>query len=222
MVMLSARADATRQTILQAAIRCFAARGFKATTTRAVAAEAGVTSPLIHHYFGDKEQLFEAATAKLVADYERAQEAQWAREPDDVGFFTEGLRVLFDWTGSDLDRVRFMTWARLEGRTGNSRAAAELTERVRGKFAAAQIHGVLRADLDIDAAMMAIDAWVKGYWQQEAFHPALTDRENLRERVFSLSLRILLEGLLTPQALTRARGAYPSLRCRIENGLSRE
>jgi AcrR family transcriptional regulator len=39
----------------------FAERGFQATTIRAIAAQAGVNTALVHHYFGTKEQLFIAA-----------------------------------------------------------------------------------------------------------------------------------------------------------------
>ncbi|MEM6788236.1 MAG: helix-turn-helix domain-containing protein [Myxococcota bacterium] len=205
MAARSPRADATRQAILRAAFACFADHGFKATTTREIARRAGVTSPLIHHYFGDKEQLYEAAVAELIAEYEVVQDAQWKRAPDDVGFFTEGLTVLFAWMGQDADQIRFMTWARLEGRFSAPPSALALTERVRERAVAAQAHGVLRADVDVDTAMVVIDALFKGYWQQEAFYPAIYPREALREGFLRLSLRLLLEGILTPEALERAR-----------------
>lgn len=48
----------TRQSILDAARRLFAEKGFDATTVRAIAAEAGVDPAMIHHYFGTKEELF--------------------------------------------------------------------------------------------------------------------------------------------------------------------
>lgn len=51
----------TRDEILAAARRLFAQRGFQATTMRAIAAEAGVNAALVHHYYGNKEQLLVAA-----------------------------------------------------------------------------------------------------------------------------------------------------------------
>lgn len=48
----------TRDAILDAALRLFAAQGFEATSLRAIAAEAGVDAALIRHFFGDKESLF--------------------------------------------------------------------------------------------------------------------------------------------------------------------
>lgn len=51
----------TPDAILAAARRQFAERGFRETTVRAVAAEAGVNPALVHHYFGSKDGLFVAA-----------------------------------------------------------------------------------------------------------------------------------------------------------------
>lgn len=48
----------TREQILDAARRLFAAQGYDGTTMRAIAAEAGVNPALLHHFFGTKQQLF--------------------------------------------------------------------------------------------------------------------------------------------------------------------
>ena len=47
-----------REEILSAAKRAFAEGGYERTTIRGVAREAGVDPALIHHYFGNKRQLF--------------------------------------------------------------------------------------------------------------------------------------------------------------------
>jgi AcrR family transcriptional regulator len=51
----------TRAEILGAARSLFATRGFKSTSMRAIAGEAGVDPALVHHYFGSKDDLFLAA-----------------------------------------------------------------------------------------------------------------------------------------------------------------
>ncbi len=51
----------TKERILNAARRQFAVTGFRATTLRAIAAEAECDVALIPHYFGSKERLFRAA-----------------------------------------------------------------------------------------------------------------------------------------------------------------
>lgn len=51
-------AEATRQNILDAALRQFVAHGYDNVGVRAIAAEAGIDAALICRYFGSKKQLF--------------------------------------------------------------------------------------------------------------------------------------------------------------------
>jgi len=53
--------SATRERILDEARRLFAERGFESTTIRAVAGAAAVDPALVHHYYGTKDGLLEAA-----------------------------------------------------------------------------------------------------------------------------------------------------------------
>ncbi len=51
----------TRDAILDAARKRFAAHGYDGATIRGIAADAGVDPALVHHFFGTKERLFAAA-----------------------------------------------------------------------------------------------------------------------------------------------------------------
>jgi AcrR family transcriptional regulator len=51
----------TRSSILDAARRTFAEKGFDKASIRAIAGDAGVDPALVHHYFGTKEKLFLAS-----------------------------------------------------------------------------------------------------------------------------------------------------------------
>ncbi|MFF9155782.1 TetR family transcriptional regulator [Streptomyces sp. NPDC014846] len=51
----------TRDRILAAAREEFSERGYEKTSVRGIAKAAGVDSALVHHYFGTKDQIFEAA-----------------------------------------------------------------------------------------------------------------------------------------------------------------
>ncbi|MFF3377951.1 TetR family transcriptional regulator [Streptomyces sp. NPDC002680] len=57
----SADAPAARDRILAAAREEFSERGYEKTSVRGIAKAAGVDSALVHHYFGTKEQVFEAS-----------------------------------------------------------------------------------------------------------------------------------------------------------------
>jgi len=54
----------TQDSILDAAEEIFAENGFHGATTRAIAEKAQANSALIHYYFGNKENLFEAVFAR--------------------------------------------------------------------------------------------------------------------------------------------------------------
>jgi AcrR family transcriptional regulator len=51
-------AAATREAIVEAAARRFAAQGYERAGVREIAADAGVTAALVNRYFGSKEGLF--------------------------------------------------------------------------------------------------------------------------------------------------------------------
>jgi AcrR family transcriptional regulator len=55
-------AAATRERLLDAARQQFLQRGYRGTSLRSIAAQAGVDVMLIRRYFGSKEQLFTTAT----------------------------------------------------------------------------------------------------------------------------------------------------------------
>ncbi|KQX08469.1 hypothetical protein ASC59_06820 [Leifsonia sp. Root1293] len=69
---------------MAAAEKEFAARGYDATSMRAVARRAGVDAALVHHYFSDKADLFaEVIAAPLRPD--RAIKAVLAGPREDIG-----------------------------------------------------------------------------------------------------------------------------------------
>jgi AcrR family transcriptional regulator len=60
--------DQRRAAILDAAVAEVAERGFARTTSRHVAARAGVTHGLLHHYFPDHQSLLAAAFEKMALE----------------------------------------------------------------------------------------------------------------------------------------------------------
>jgi TetR/AcrR family transcriptional regulator len=58
-------ADATRDRIVAAATDLFSERSFDGATTRDIAAQAGVTQPLLTYHFHSKEELWRAAVDSL-------------------------------------------------------------------------------------------------------------------------------------------------------------
>ncbi|MFF4832785.1 TetR family transcriptional regulator [Streptomyces sp. NPDC001315] len=75
----------TRERILAAAREEFSERGYEKTSVRGIAKAAGVDSALVHHYYGTKEQVFEAAIEVAFAPALNAPTAVADAPPDEVG-----------------------------------------------------------------------------------------------------------------------------------------
>lgn len=78
---VSAPSDTTNPTeqrraqILDAAMSCFARRGFRHSTMQDISAEAGISVGLIYRYFENKEAVISAMAAEHLAEIERKVEA---------------------------------------------------------------------------------------------------------------------------------------------------
>ncbi|MFD5080934.1 TetR family transcriptional regulator [Streptomyces sp. NPDC058371] len=81
----TAASPAARDVILAAAREEFSARGYEKTSVRGIAKTAGVDSALVHHYFGTKENVFEAAIEGAFAPALEAPNAIENGSLDDVG-----------------------------------------------------------------------------------------------------------------------------------------
>lgn len=85
-------ADGTRQRLLEAALRRFARDGYRDTTVRQIAGDAGVNVALINRYFTSKERLFEVCLRGVAEDLEGTAEAEVSVE----GILTSVLDQLAD------------------------------------------------------------------------------------------------------------------------------
>lgn len=77
----------SRQLILAAARQLFVARGFAATGTREIAAEADLPERLIYRHFGTKRQLFDEAARAEIADFLNDFVMQWRQREPPAGDF---------------------------------------------------------------------------------------------------------------------------------------
>lgn len=63
--MARMKASDRRKQLLESAAKCFAAYGYRGTTTAKIAAEAGVSEPIIYRHFKNKQDLFIALIEKV-------------------------------------------------------------------------------------------------------------------------------------------------------------
>jgi AcrR family transcriptional regulator len=126
----------TREAVLDAARRTFAARGYEAASLRAIAAEAGVDPGMVRHFFGSKAGLFQAAMA-LPIDFEQVVPMLLAGGLDGIG--ERLVRFFVTMFESTADRNPFISLLRSAVTHEDfARTFREfMTEQVLGRVAAA-------------------------------------------------------------------------------------
>ena len=111
-------ADRQRQ-LLEVALNAFSRRGFKGTTTKEIAAAAGVAEAVIFQHFASKEALYSAV---LELHLETSDEQEWIKEvsscmerDDDEGVFRSFIRRILNSYRCDPLINRVILFAALEG-----------------------------------------------------------------------------------------------------------
>lgn len=90
------RAEQTRAAITEAALGLFRAKGYEATTMRAIAQQAGVSTGNAYYYFGSKEELIQEFYLRSHAEHLAASRAVLAAETDFTARLAGTLRALVD------------------------------------------------------------------------------------------------------------------------------
>jgi len=135
-----------RDAILKASRALFAQHGFERATIRAVAARAGVDPALVHHYYGSKEQLFEAAlTLPMAPSVLLPRLLQ--EDPDHVG---ERVVQLFLSTWEQ-PANRLVLMAMLRSAASNEQATALVRRRLM-----TEVFGPLASLLDVPDAQLRV------------------------------------------------------------------
>ena len=148
-----AQGEDTRERILAAALESFAENGFEGSTTRAIAARAGVNLGLIKYYFDSKARLWRAAVDRAFEGLAEAMgsELEAALERGDA----EGLRVLIQrFVRFVAQRPEFVRLMHEEGKRPGPRMrwlvdrhVAPIHEAITRAIARAQESGTIRADI---------------------------------------------------------------------------
>lgn len=93
---LTPRAEQTRTAITEAALRLFRENGYDATTMRAIAQEAGVSTGNAYYYFGSKEELVQQFYAQTHAEHLAACRTVLDGETEFAARLRGTLRALVD------------------------------------------------------------------------------------------------------------------------------
>ena len=206
-------AEATRERILMAARKEFAAAGLGGARIDAIAEAAQANKQMIYHYFGSKDQLF---TAVLEAEYAQFRTAEAALDLDQLDPIAalSGL-VRFTWQYY-LDFPGFITLvnsANLHGakHLQESKVIKETSRPFVARMRRLLARGVASGDFrdDVDPVQLQITIAALGYYYLTnrftgvlVFERDLMSARALKARLAS-NLATVLRSVCTPQTLAR-------------------
>jgi AcrR family transcriptional regulator len=107
-----------REAIIDAAIKLFADKGFRGTTTRELAAAVRVSEPVLYQHFQTKRELYAAIIQrKAQASEQRMKEklGPFFEAADDAAFFAKLAEMIIDWYEEDPAYIRILLFSALEG-----------------------------------------------------------------------------------------------------------
>jgi AcrR family transcriptional regulator len=118
--------DERRRQLLEAGAALFARHAFEEISMRQVAQAAGVSKPLLYHYFPSKIELFKAAVAEKAAELQALIEPSGEGTP--VAQLAASLDAYLAWIEDNAE-----TWSKLMQSAASLPEARELVEGFRGR-----------------------------------------------------------------------------------------
>jgi TetR/AcrR family transcriptional regulator len=144
----------TRERILSAALKEFAAKGFAGARVDVIARRAAINKRMLYHYFGNKEKLFRAILHHKIAE-RRAWGENLSSDP------TERLPFWFKTACADADWIRLLEWEALQSdgkkvidEDERRALAADWLKRLRGR----QARGELSSESDARHLALAMQS----------------------------------------------------------------
>jgi AcrR family transcriptional regulator len=180
----SNRAAERRQRIIRSAIGVFAERGYAASSTAQIAAEAGVSKETIYSYFGNKAGLLRDALTSLVAAPSGSLMAEPVESVASPGELREHLQSLAMGLVTDLTQPHYLALARIVvAETPRDPSLSELFREV------------------IAGRVLSAVASTLAAWQQAGLvDPDVDTSVAARAFVGPLLTYVLLDGLLRPSS----------------------
>ena len=190
--------EASKQALMRAGLASFSTHGYDAATTKLIAAEAGLNEQLITRYFGGKAGLLLTLVGAFVD--EDTNERNYPPPAADVE--TEIRQFLAHRHRRYLELQDFFrAFLPLSMRDASIRGTLETivlreTAALRDRLLELQKHGLIRADVDLEAASLMIGG--------QSFHISFLLRVNTNLR------DDLLTRMISEFARCMARGLAPS------------
>ena len=189
-----------RKQLLEAALEVFSRQGFEGTTTKEVAAAAGVTEAIIFRHFPNKQALYTAVLDHHAESPEMqaglAEIKRWMELNDDEQVLRSIARSILKSYRTDTRYERVLLFAALEGHelglAHNRQLVAPIYELLRDYFARRRQEGAL-CDLRPGAIIGAIAGMTKNHGMMTQMFGYSTEATD--EEIIENFVRITMNGI---------------------------
>jgi TetR/AcrR family transcriptional regulator len=203
-----------RRQLLDAALELFSRKGFGGTTTKEIAAAAGVTEAIIFRHFPSKQALY---TAVLDSRAEDCSHDDWLADiqthmdrNDDAGVLRLLAAAILEKYRTDARVERILLFAALEGHeqglAHHRRFALPVFELFRDYIARRQHEGALR-DYDAGTVIAAIAGMAQNYaiaTELFSFKPLQLDDDQVIDTFTNIMMRGIRQNRAPRKALNKA------------------
>ena len=187
--------------ILDSAQTLFLERGFDGTSMSAIAKDSGVTQSMIHHYFGSKEELWQAVKKEAYDDYLAHQQQLLDLDNDDVETFIENsLRSRFLFFQENPQTARLLSWLQIMEDPTGMETGQEIGRQLLAKIHQSQTDGKIRDDIEPEA-VLAMSIALTTHWFQSRHYienlmsMSADDRDTADAAYLDAILKVFVEGL---------------------------
>ena len=201
-------AAATKQRILDAGEREFAARGFAGARLREIAEAAGVQPALIHHYFTDKQGLYRAVLDRALLPTSTESWTLLGSRRDLEGLLAGFIDLLLHFYAANRNLLAILRHEALSGSSVLDELTRERTlpiiEALSHFLGQRQAAGEVRADVSPEEIILAGMSMVVYPFVEESMFEvvlpsvALRDEAALERRKQAI-LKLLLAGIRAPR-----------------------
>ena len=187
--------------ILDSAQILFLERGFDGTSMSAIAKHSGVTQSMIHHYFGSKEELWQAVKKEAYDDYLAHQQQLLDLDNDDVETFIENsLRSRFLFFQQNPQTARLLSWLQIMEDPTGMETGQEIGQQLLAKIQQAQADEQIRDDLEPESVLSMSIALTTHWFQSRHYIENLTgispgNREASDAAYLDAIIKVFVEGL---------------------------
>lgn len=169
-----------RKQLVEAAIATIHVHGFANATVARIAAQAGISAGMVHHYFKDKDELLFATMRHLLAELRSDAVARLSRTEDPC----LRIRAIIDacFGDSQFNEQVFSAWLALYGNARHSPRLMNILSLYHRRLRSSLLHDLRRLVAEPDALRLSdgIAAMIDGLWLRYALTGKPADPETPR------------------------------------------